>query len=122
MYITGQQVLGLLPSASQLLESQVNQFLETAAGEIPTPTQVLQAGESDEETQGHQQSNILPLALEQAMNGPLNLPTQSLDSTVSIGESLPALPKRPLQKIWNSEYIDLSELPPAKGDTSPVGG
>ena len=71
-------------------------------------------GGSDEETQGHQQSNILSLALEQAMNGPLDLPTQSLNSTVSIGEGLPVLPKRLLQKIWSNEYIDLSELPPAK--------
>ena len=117
MFVTGQEILGCLPTPAQMLESQINQFMEVAdAAGIPPPTQTVplgppQAGVNEESRHHQQQADILSSALEQAINGPPEAPTQTLNTTVVIGEGLPALPKRLLQKIWANEYIDLSDLP-----------
>ena len=42
----------------------------------------------------------------------LQLPSPAL---VSIGEGLPALSQRLIEKIKAGEYVDFSDLPPAKG-------
>lgn len=54
---------------------------------------------NEESRHSHQQADILSLALEQAINGPPEPPAQMLNATVAIGEGLPALLKRLLQKI-----------------------
>ena len=36
---------------------------------------------------------------------------------LTLGKSLPALLKKLLEQIWAEEYIDFSDLPPAKGKT-----
>ena len=38
---------------------------------------------------------------------------------VPLGDGLPALPKRLLDRIWADEYIDFTELPPARVKASP---
>ena len=45
----------------------------------------------------------------------LNSPTNDTPSLVSIGQSLPLLPRKLIQQIKAGEYIDFSDLPPAKG-------
>ena len=45
----------------------------------------------------------------------LNSPTNDMPSLVSIGQSLPLLPWKLIQQIKVGEYIDFSDLPPAKG-------
>jgi hypothetical protein len=44
----------------------------------------------------------------------------SCQPLVSIGTGLPALPKKIVEKIRASEYVDFSELPPAKGKGRPL--
>ena len=41
--------------------------------------------------------------------------TDTLPSLVSIGHSLPLLPRKFIQQIKTGEFIDFAELPPAKG-------
>lgn len=45
---------------------------------------------------------------------------QSLNCTVSIGEGLPPLSKKLLQRIQTNDYIDFFELPPAKDKLRPM--
>ena len=42
------------------------------------------------------------------------LPTHTTRSIISINEELPAIPTKLLLKIWANEYIDFTDLPPAK--------
>ena len=91
--VTPTSQLGILPSSSQLLESQVNQFIEVAAGDspplsqnqttpavgsqVPTDPSVPEP-KSQLQLQNHQQSDIIALALNQALNTPLEPASQSL--------------------------------------------
>ena len=40
---------------------------------------------------------------------------EATTSLVQVGGGLPAIPKKLIEKIEAGEYIDFSELPPAKG-------
>ena len=40
--------------------------------------------------------------------------------TVVVAPGIPALPKKLAQKILNGEYVDFTELPPAKGRAKPT--
>jgi hypothetical protein len=46
--------------------------------------------------------------------------TSSSQPLVTIGTGLPALPKKLLTRVRANEYIDFSELPPAKGKGRPM--
>ena len=63
------------------------------------------------------QTYIVALALDNALNssGDNAAVSHIQNSMIPIGESLPALPRNLLQKIWANDYIDFTELPPAKG-------
>lgn len=39
---------------------------------------------------------------------------------VSVGMGLPSLPKKMVDRIQENEYIDLAELPPARGKSHPT--
>lgn len=49
-----------------------------------------------------------------------NFPTLDTSAMVSIGQSLPSLPRRLVEQIKAGEFIDFSELPPAKGTVAPT--
>ena len=93
--IAGQ--LGVLPTATELLDHQVNQFVEAgSADQQPPPLPVAQTSAHSrlEDYSGHsqQQSDLLTLSLELAMNNhTTKMAEQSLNSTVSIEEGLPEL-------------------------------
>ena len=48
-----------------------------------------------------------------------NIPSASTP-TVVVAPGIPALPKKLAQKILNGEYVDFTELPPAKGRAKPT--
>ena len=110
--------LAQLPSAEQMLESQVDRLVELnqdPPGIMATP----ESGDNSRALRQHSPQNpkfeSLSQALSHVMGTPLEVagrPTSSLDS---LGGGIPALLKKLLKRIWADEYIDFSELPPAKG-------
>ena len=91
----------VIPPQQQLLDAQVQHFTEQA---------------------GHSALQETPSSAHGASNTPerrsmvaeqyLQLSSSAL---VSIGEGLPALSQRLIEKIKAGEYVDFSDLPPAKG-------
>ena len=60
------------------------------------------------------QRDILKQALDLALWSSTDSQTPQPGALTSISAGLPALPTKLLHKIWANEYIDFSELPPAK--------
>lgn len=107
-----------MPSPA-LLESRIAQFLDLG-GNLSQRTQTPPANALAEQpstvTDHHSQANILKQALDLALGSSTDQqgPSQQLRTVTPIHEGLPALPTRLLHRIWANEYIDFSELPPAK--------
>ena len=100
----------------------MSQFLELGSGSQPlqpvpsaaiAPPLYTSAGQPPAAAQ---QSDILKQALDLALSSNLEPRLQGSHSraVTSINEGLPALPTKLLQRIWANEYVDFSELPPAK--------
>ena len=85
--------MGKLPTVEQLEELQ--EFQDQPA--VPAQQQREKAG-----------TNNQPKAMPAATN-------QSTSTMVMLGVGLPALPKKHVEKIEAGEYIDFTELPPARG-------
>ena len=66
---------------------------------------------------GPSQTDIVALSLDNALSssGDNAAVSHIQNSPIPMGEGLSALPRNLLQKIWASDYIDFTELPPAKG-------
>ena len=99
---------GTVPSQQQLLDNQVQCF--NAQGVLQENSALLtQPQHSDTPAAADGSISERPPSLADQY---LKLTTPSL---MSIGEGLPALPHRLVEKIKAGEYVDFSELPPAKG-------
>ena len=96
--------MGDVPSTSQLLDARVQQFTDRAAqARVSLESAPLLLGPSSLQLP-------VPQALQQRN------PAGKLGSSlVSIGEGLPAISERLFQRIGEGEYIDFSDVPPAKG-------
>ena len=81
-------------------------------GMMPNPE--LLAGLVDETTGDTLEDEI---SRENATKTAVTVRTSSL---VPTGQGLPALPKKLVDRILSNEYIDFSELPPAKGKVRPL--
>ena len=82
----------------------------------------LPAAEQLEELQEFQDQPVVPAQQEREKAGTNNHPKaesaatkQSTSTMVMLGVGLPALPKKPVNKIKAGEHIDFTELPPARG-------
>ena len=82
----------------------------------------LPAAEQLEELQEFQDQPAVPAQQERGKAGTNNQPKavlaatkQSTSTMVMLGVGLPALPKKLVDKIEAGEYIDFTELPPARG-------
>lgn len=71
------------------------------------------AGESSGTAAGEITSMLAKL--QQAGQGTEIVAQESSGMGVAPGPGLAAVPKRVMEKIWNGEYVDFNELPPAKG-------
>ena len=96
---------GTVPSQQQLVDTQVQRF--SAQGtQQEHPFQPLNTDTPAANESGSDRSQSLVDHYVQLTGTP---------STISIGEGLPALSHRLIEKIKAGEYVDFSELPPAKG-------
>ena len=118
--------LSEMPSAMALLDAQVRQLASnrdntsgSQATEIP-PTQragtensqnaVSEAAEGQTTSMASLLDMVLSSPVEQGR--PANPGTSSL---VSLGEGLPLIPRKMVEKIQAGDYVDFSDMPPAKG-------
>ena len=97
--------LGTLPSQEDLLNAQISQFTNLAQTAGAAQAQVVQYP-SQEPPQAAHTPSVGP-------DKEKSITSQS--SLVLIGEGLTALPRRLFEKIGANEYIDFTDLPPARG-------
>ena len=99
-------------------------ILTGLTGEIPAPSSLQEAGvqlfAQSKNNQNELNSNQMfsNLTNQGGKDEPL-----SLNPMVSAGSGLPALPKMMIERILANEYIDFTELPPARGRSGliPIG-
>ena len=98
-----------MPSTNQLLNASVQQFADAAQTGEPS-------GQNDSTPRTSDLSTpLLHFGTPQVhKQGPAAVKPGS--SLVSIGDGLPAIPERLFHRIGDGEYVDFSELPPAKGN------
>ena len=107
-----------MPGQSQLMATQLDQFTSDVSA---TTGAVMQAGVSLTHSSSTATSGSTPITTPALYNEGLassqsTAPvTDTLPSLVSIGRSLPLLPRKLIQQIKAGEFIDFAELPPAKG-------
>ena len=101
LYIGGTVQVAVIPPQQQLLDAHVQHFTE-------------QAGHSALQETPSSANGALNTTEQRSMVAEqyLQLPSPAL---VSIGEGLPALSQRLIEKIKAGEYVDFSDLPPTKG-------
>ena len=93
---TGAEQLGSIPTHNQLLEVQVNELARI--------------GQFDSLPSLNPQANTEHSEASTSVTKPNS--QQEPSPSLALGEGLPALPKKLLERIWAQEYIDLTELPP----------
>ena len=108
-----------MPGQSQLLATQVNQFTADVSATTGAVTQAcVSVTHTSSSTVTSGSTPIMaPVLYDKGLassqsTGPV---TDTLPSLMSIGRSLPLLPRKLIQQIKVGEFIDFSVLPPAKG-------
>ena len=117
-----------MPPSTALIDARVRQLsalANSSAGSVDPANPPSQSGDN-EQNQGNTMgpSNEQPSTLANLLDMVLQSPPKhqgkltssfSASSLVAVGEGLPLIPKKLVEKIQAGEYIDFSELPPAKG-------
>ena len=110
-----------MPSSAALLDARVRQLSSLADNNGSTePQNNPPSGEQNPNNAADlppNQSSALDNLLEMVLYSPPRQPPTGLTATllISLSEGLPLIPKKMLEKIQAGEYIDFSDLPPAKG-------
>jgi len=124
---TGLQSLGVLPTSEQLQSAAINQFtteyqglglqtVSTTSG-TSSPTQGTQSAPNESSPTTRNTLETVTTWLygdaPSASNSNIQL-TEPTNTLVPIGAGLPPLPKKLVQQIKAGEFINFSDLPPAK--------
>ena len=126
--------LGEMPSATALLDAQVR-HLATVAANGPgsqTPDNSMQTpGTENNQSTAAETADAQPTSLASLLDWVLQSPAEQVKPTnattsslVTVGEGLPLIPRKMLEKIQAGDYIDFQTclLPKAKLDLSPRTG
>ena len=115
-----------MPSTMAILDAQVRQLAsnrDNMSGSQATDTPPMpRVGSESSQTAGGEGAEGHTTSLASLLDMVLSSPVEqgrpanpSTSSLVSLGEGLPLIPRKMVEKIQAGDYVDFSDMPPAKG-------